>query len=172
MPIILRQNEELIKVARRHVFFIIPVFFTWPLLIPILFLIKHLANFDFFGYWSLVLTAVILVVSFVLLFRLYIWKNDALVITNQRLIQNEQRGFFSKTVTQLLYKDVLEVSYDKSGLNASLYDYGDLKIRTAAEKEIVLEKIADPDKTVELINQIRQTGGSSSETSVSEQPNV
>ena len=157
MSIILRQNEELIKVARKHKMFLLPVFFTWPLIVVGLFLARYLLNFDFFGYWSWVLILGVLIVVFIILQKYFIWKNNALIITNQRVIENEQHGFFSKTVTELLYQDIAEITYSKHGMNALLYDYGDLKIRTAVENEIILKKIADPDETVELINNIRQS---------------
>ncbi|MBI2670200.1 MAG: PH domain-containing protein [Candidatus Yanofskybacteria bacterium] len=156
MPIILRQDEELIKIARKHVMFLIPVFFTWPLIVVGLFLVRYSLDFDFFGYWTLTLILSALIVTFIILQKCFIWKNDALIITNQRVVENEQHGFFSKTVTELLYQDIVEITYSKRGMNASLYDYGDLKIRTAAENEIILEKIANPDETIELINNIRQ----------------
>lgn len=156
MSIILRQNEELIKVVRKHWMFLMPVFFTWPLIIIGLFLSRYLLNFGFFGYWSWVIILGVLVVAFIILQKCFIWKNDALIITNLRVVENEQHGFFSKTVTELLYQDIVEITYSKHGMNASLYDYGDLKIRTAAENEIILEKVAEPDETVELINNIRQ----------------
>ncbi len=155
MPIILRQDESLIKVAHRHVIFLLPIFFTWPLIIVAMFIVKYFLNFDFLGYWSLALIIVILIVVFIILYKCYIWRNNALIVTNQRVIENQQRGFFSKTVTELLYHDILETSYSKEGMVASLYDYGDLQIRTASENKIVIEKIADPDKVVELINKIR-----------------
>lgn len=158
MPIILRQNEQLIKVARQHVIFLMPAFFSWPFVIVGFLAVRYALGFDFFGYWGWVLVFAVLLVTMVVLYKYYIWRNNVLIITNQRVVENEQYGFFSKTVTELLYKDILEVSYDKKGVSASMYDYGDLKIRTASENEIVLEKIADPDETVELINQIRQDG--------------
>ncbi|MBI2062781.1 MAG: PH domain-containing protein [Candidatus Yanofskybacteria bacterium] len=156
MSIILRQNEELIKVARKHIMFLLPVFFTWPFLIAGMILIRYALNFDFFGYWWLLLIVVFLIVVLVILYRYFLWKTDALIITNQRIVENEQRGFFSKTVTELLFQDILETSYSKEGLSASLYDYGNIKIRTAANNEIIFDKIAKPDETVELINRIRR----------------
>jgi hypothetical protein len=81
---------------------------------------------------------------------------DALIITDQRVVENEQRGFFSKTVTELLYRDILEISYSKEGMSSSLYNYGDIKIRTASENELVFEKIPNPAEVVEVINRIRQ----------------
>jgi hypothetical protein len=136
---------------------LLPVFFTWPLIIIALILIRYLTAFDFFGYWSLVLFFAILVVLLVILYKLFIWRRDALIITDQRFVENEQRGFFSKTVTELLYHDILEISYTKEGLSASIYNFGDIKIRTASENELVFEKIPNPAEVVEAINKIRQT---------------
>lgn len=156
MSIILRQNENLVKVVRRHQMFLLPAFFSWPFIVVALVLVRYQAHFDFFGYWPLVLSLAILVVAMVLLYKIYIWRMDALIVTDQRVVENSQQGFFSKTVTELLFQDILEISYSKEGLNASLYDYGDVKFRTAAENEIVIEQIPDPDHIVELINTIRQ----------------
>ena len=83
-----------------------------------------------------------------------------MVITDQRVVKNDQRGFFSQTVTELLYRDILEISYDKNGMGASMYNYGDIKIRTASENEIVIAGIAKPEEVVEMINKARvQSGG-------------
>ena len=158
MPIILRQNENLVKIVRKHVIFLLPVFFTWPLIVVALVLVRYLASFDFFGYWLLVLAFAVLLVLLIVMYRFYIWRMDALVITDQRVVENEQRGFFSKTVTELLYRDILEISYSKEGVISSLYNYGDIKIRTASENEIVFEKIPNPAGVVEVINRIRQDG--------------
>ena len=141
---------------RKHAMFLLPAFFTWPLIVVVLILVRYLVHFNFFGYWPLVLTFAVLLVLLIVLYRLFIWRMDALIITDQRIVENEQRGFFSKTVTELLYRDVLEISYDKEGVAASLYNYGDIKIRTAAENEIVFEKIPNPAEVVEVINRIRQ----------------
>ena len=155
MSIILRQDESLIKVAHRHVIFLLPIFFVWPLIIIAVFIGRYFFKLEFFGYWSVILVIIILLVVLIILYKCYIWRNNALIITSQRVIKNEQRGFFSKTVTELLYHDILETSYSKEGVVASIYDYGDLQIRTASENKIIIEKIASPDKIVELINRIR-----------------
>ena len=156
MSIILRPNEELIKASRRHVVFFIPAFFPWPILIVFVYLVRYIFDLNFSGYWFETLICVILLVALVILYKYYIWHSNALIITNQRVVENKQHGFFSKTVTELLFRDIREISYDKNGMNASIYDYGDLKMRTAADNEIIIEKISKPDEIVELINRVRQ----------------
>ncbi len=156
MPIILRQNEKLIKTIRRHVFVLMPTVWSWPLLVVGLALVRTYFNFDFFGYWQWVLVFSILVVAIIILARYYIWRMNTLIITNQRIIENKQYGIFSKTVTELLYRDISEVSYTKKGISAALSNFGDIMIRTVSENEIVIDKIASPEQVVEVINQTRQ----------------
>jgi len=156
MSIVLREGERLIKTVRQHKMFLMPAIFGWPWLVVGLILVRYAANFTFFGYWPWVFVASTLIVLLVILYRIFIWKRNALIITDQRLVENEQLGLFSKTVTELLYEDVRQISYDKHGMNASLYDFGDIKIRTASDNEIVLEKIAEPDEVVEIINSVRR----------------
>lgn len=156
MSIILRENEKLVKVVREHWMFLVQVFFTWPWVIVGVIVVRYALNFDFFGFWNIAIIAAIAIVGLALAHRLFIWKMNALIITDQRVVENLQQGIFAKTVTELLYQDILEISYSKQGMNASIYGYGDLKIRTAAENEVIFERVPKPDEVVTLINNIRQ----------------
>lgn len=154
--ITLRENEQIIKNVRQHKIFLWPAIFGWPWLVIGPMLIRYLINFKFFGYWPWVLIVSSLITVLIILYRIFIWKRNALIITDQRLVENEQLGLFSKTVTELLYEDVRQISYEKHGVSASLYDFGDIKIRTASDNEIVFPQIAEPDEVVEIINGIRR----------------
>ncbi|MEX1064148.1 MAG: PH domain-containing protein [Candidatus Paceibacterota bacterium] len=156
MPIILRQNEKLIKAVRKHRSSLMTAVWGWPLLVIGLAVIRSYLNFDFFGYWQWVLVFSILIVAIIILAKYYIWRMNTLIITNQRIVENKQHGIFSKTVTELLYQDISEISYSKKGINASLNNFGDITIRTMSESEIIVEKISSPEKVVDMINQTRQ----------------
>ena len=99
---------------------------------------------------------IILIVLIIILHKIFIWRNNGLVITNMRIIENEQRGIFNKLVTELLFDDIKEISYEKNGLNASIYNFGDLKLRTASENEVTIERVSEPEQVVDIINQLRQ----------------
>ena len=114
MPIILRQNEQLIKVARQHVIFLMPAFFSWPFVIVGFLAVRYALGFDFFGYWGCASLCRVLV-TMVVLYKYYIWRNNVLIITNQRVVENEQYGFFSKTVTELYTKTFSRFLMTKRG---------------------------------------------------------
>lgn len=153
--IILRQNEKLIKIIRRHWIFVAPTIVFWVIFVVALGAIKFFIAFDLWGYWFWLMAVIAAVILLTILRKYYLWRANVLVITDQRVVENEQKGFFSKTVTELLFKDILEISYSKNGLNASLYNYGDIRIRTASEDDLIVPKIPDPGQVVEVINQTR-----------------
>ena len=156
MSIILRQNEELIKIVRQHKMFLTSSLLGWPFLIVAFIILRYAADFNFFGYWWWFLVFIILIVLIIILHKIFIWRNNGLVITNMRIIENEQRGIFNKLVTELLFDDIKEISYEKNGLNASIYNFGDLKLRTASENEVTIERVSEPEQVVDIINQLRQ----------------
>lgn len=176
MDIILRQNEELIKTVRRHWIFIAPSVAGWLALAVLVIVVHYAVEYDFFfGYWPVLLPFVIILAAAAAAYKLYLWRADELYITNQRVVNHDQHSIFSKTVTELLYKDILQISYEKSGIVATMYDYGDLNLDTASENGVVIIKeIPAPDAIVEVINQARenQTGQPQPENAPQAQPPV
>ena len=153
----LRENETLIKIIRRHALSLnTPFSLVGGILIGYLLVIYYF-KFNFFGYVWQVLGILILVLIVFVLYKIYIWKKNALFITDQRLIHHEQNGFFSRTVTEILYGDIHEITYKQKGFSASMSNFGTLIIRTPSESEILMEKISDPEKVVELINKTRNS---------------
>lgn len=118
--------------------------------------------FDFFGYASALYSVVALGTVAWLLFRLYIWRQNQLLITNLRIINNEQKGLFNRTVTELLYKDISDVSFTQDGVAASTYDYGTLVIRLPSQDQVSVEAIPHPARVIERINGIRMGSPGSS----------
>lgn len=151
----LRENEKLIKVVRHHKSSLGGV---WSLSAGLVFLflfVLFYLKFNFFGYGWQAFSVLTFILALVCLGKLYIWQNDVLYITNQRVIRNEQSDLFNKTVTEILYQDVHEITFNKKGLASIMNNYGDLVIRTPSENKIVFDKIPDPEKVVEIINKTR-----------------
>ena len=151
----LRENEILIKIIRRHASSLNGSFsLAGGVLIIYLFVVYYF-QFNFFGYVWQVLGVLILVLTMFVLYKIHIWNKNTLAITNQRLIYHEQNGFFSRTVTEVLYRDIHEITFKQKGFSASMSNFGTLIIRTPSDSEMLMEKISDPEKVVELINKTR-----------------
>lgn len=155
----LRQDEKLIKSVRRHWVFLMLSMAGWLAFLIILLILKFYSKFDLWGYWWQGLSIVAFIILLIVLRKYYLWKNNTLVITDKRVVKNEQYGIFSKTVTELLFSDILEIAYHKMGLNGTMFNYGDVEIRTASENDIIISGIPNPENIVEAINHSRSKNG-------------
>ena len=151
----LGKDEKVIRIIRHHWVAIAGVILSAVIFVVLLITAKLYLNFNFFGYYWQVVTFSGLLASMFILYQIYIWRKNGIYITNQRLVNNEQKGFFTKTVTELLYQDIHEIRYHQKGLAASVSRYGTLIIKTLSDHEIVFNNIPDPEEMVELINKIR-----------------
>jgi len=63
---------------------------------------------------------------------------------------------FSRTTTEILYRDIYDISIKQIGLAALTNRYGKLIIKTPSGNEIVFDKIPSPEKVVDIINTVRR----------------
>ncbi|MEK7616290.1 MAG: PH domain-containing protein [Patescibacteria group bacterium] len=146
MSIIVRENEEKIKEIREHKLVLVPRFVFWIAVIILL------------GVWDspqFVLIGVAIVAFLSLLIKIFRWEYTMLVLTNQRIVCQVQKGLFSRNTIELLYKDIKELSYANRGIGGTMFNYGDLKLSTAADVTHTFEHIPEPDHVVELIGKMR-----------------
>jgi uncharacterized membrane protein YdbT with pleckstrin-like domain len=70
---------------------------------------------------------------------------DAWILTNDRIVNVEQQGLFSRTVSELdLYK-IQDVTSEVHGAIPTLFNYGNVHIQTAGEeKRFVFEQVSNP----------------------------
>jgi len=137
------------------------IVFYWTAWIDFIILVgllfaKFYFKFSFWGYSWQVLGITIGIISITILYKFYIWRNNALVITSQRLISKDQYSIFSKRVRALLFEDIVDISYIQKGITPILCNYGSLIIRMSSGSKILLNTVPNPWKVVESINQIKQ----------------
>ena len=77
----------------------------------------------------------------------YDYSQSVLIITNQRLINVRQNGFWRRNITETELSRIQDVSSDTSGFFKILLKYGDLIVRTAGATqggEIIVKDIGNP----------------------------
>lgn len=146
-------NEEVLRVIHRHWFNLLShlavvIIFSFVLIGSVLILptlfpeALDLTNWRFFIFVENTLFI------FLWLFAFLIWIDyyfDVWIITNERVVNIEQRGLFSRDVSELNYSRVQDVTADVDGLIPTILNYGDVFIQTAGEKErFVFRKVGDP----------------------------
>lgn len=134
-------DEAIIAVIHRH-WFDIAVHFA---AIGVIFLLQILsialfgALGTYFGgtlLWPEFLLFHSVATMFLWLYGFFVWIDywlDVWVVTNDRVINVEQAGLFSRQVSELHFRNVQDVTTSVHGVIPTLLDYGDVEVQTAAE---------------------------------------
>lgn len=135
--------------------FLISVLTLLPL---VFFYIFIYTSFDIVN--NLFLHAVI--VLSVSIYYLYIWLFaffsfidyylDVWVITSERIVDVEQRGFFSRVISEHKLFRIQDVTSEVHGIWATMFRYGDVYVQTAGAKgRFKFHEIPQPNRTRDMI---------------------
>lgn len=95
---------------------------------------------------------------YILIFFFHDWLDyylDFWIITNHRIVDIEQRGVFSRTVSQHQLSRIQDISADVRGIIPTFMEFGSVQIQTAAaETKFIMEEVPQPYKLVRLINNL------------------
>ena len=167
----LKEEEKVIKIVHKHwgsfVFSAVKIFLAFS--IPF-----FLSSFLFSNSIGLIIFFILFIGAS--LYTLHLWMNwyfDLFVLTNQRLINIDQKGIFTREVSEATYANVQGVTYELSGLFAMLFNYGTVKIQAIGIKDLVkIESAQDPKRLQELILEIKDKAAESEEMSATDLINV
>lgn len=100
--------------------------------------------------WYMLMTA------YILEHYLY-WYFNIYIVTNLHLIDVAMNSLLSKTATEIFLKDVESAKTKVAGIFGSLFNYGDVIIETAAERQnIQFLRIPSPDVVAERIQDLQE----------------
>lgn len=138
-----REDEELLFVFRRHIISMRKGFYG--LLIPMAlgavpFLVWQ-DNLDLF--WVFVGGFGLGLLIF--FYHFIIWFYTYYIVTNQRIRQITQRGFFGKDVVELRLSKIQNISYNVPGFFGEAFKFGTIVIQTFVG-DLVIRNAEHPDK--------------------------
>ncbi len=133
-------GEVVIHLVRRHPFYIAMkfVFFFIASLVPAgvagsfaPFLVDHrLAPLVIF-----ILSIWFLVLWLVFFYHFTMYTLDVWIVTDRRIIDSTQHGFFNRTISELHTGRVQDVSVHIDGLVQTFFHFGDIQVQTAGTEE-------------------------------------
>ena len=159
---ILDNGENIVKVVRRHWFVMLSFGFSLLLmaLAPVLLYMfgkyiglslpnlgGNLKTWITFLYyiWLLLLWTVFFIE----------WTDyylDVLIITDRRVIEVEQKGFFRREVSTVRLDRIEDITVNVNGVLATFLDYGTIRIQSAAEaREFIIRDVPEPNKVKSVI---------------------
>lgn len=144
-----RDGEELLFVFRRHIIAMRKGFYC--LLIPFaLSAIPPLIWQDNLALFLLPIGGLLL--GLVLFsYHFIMWYYTYYIVTDQRIRQVTQKGFFGKDVIELRLSKIQNISYNIPGLSGELFQFGTIVIQTFVG-DLVIHKVEHPDK---IYNQLQ-----------------
>ena len=155
-------DEKIIKVLRRDAFILIKkiLFFILLLVLPlVLFYIVVTSIYPDILYGEISYPILLLIVSF---YYFFLWVFfffsfidyylDIWIITNERIINIEQEGFFARTISEQRLDRVQDVTSETQGFFPTIFRYGNVYVQTAGAKErFFFHEVPDPDKIRDII---------------------
>jgi hypothetical protein len=138
-----RDGEQLLFVFRKHVVAMRKGFYL--LLIP--FVISAIPPLI----WQSNLTLFLLPIAGLLLgltlfsYHFIMWYFTIYIVTDQRIRQITQHGFFGKDVVELRLSKIQNISYNIPGFSGEVFGYGTIVIQTLVG-DLVINKVQHPDE--------------------------
>jgi len=150
-------GERVILLLRRHPFFII----IQLIFLAFLFLIPAIAGAVFLPFLSAhnILSLFLFVFS---IWCLFIWSTafytltmytlDVWIVTDRRIIDSAQHGFFSRTISELHMSRIQDISVQTRGVIQTFLKFGDLHVQTAGtEERFNFSQVPHPEKVKDEI---------------------
>lgn len=171
-----RSQEKVFLLLRRHWFTYIPFFLialimSIPFFILLFFLISSPSSFTpaILNILILASSAYLLFIIGLLLFGFIDYYLDVYIVTNERIVDISQDGFFRRSISQLYLREVQDVSAQVKGFFPTLMHYGEIIIQTAGERpNFVFKNVSNPYKISKIILDLHEAaieGDASGESS-------
>lgn len=137
-----RDGEKLLFVFRRHVIAMRKGFY-W-LVVPLaVFSIPPLIWQN--TLWLFLLPIIGLAIGLtVFMYHLMIWYFTVYIVTDQRIRQVTQRGFFGKDVVELRLSKIQNISYNIPGFSGEIFGFGTIVIQTFVG-DLIIHKVDHPE---------------------------
>jgi len=108
-------------------------------------------------WWGKIILGINCLVGCLLILRSYVLNSgNALVVTNERIIDINKENLFSEKIYSLNYSDIKDVSIEKIGLKSMLFSLGNILIESKTGQFILdLNGISNPSRVQSLILKIK-----------------
>lgn len=160
-----KDDESIIMVVRRHwfdilkqmllVFFMIAALFSSLVYLPLLFpIFTETAMRSLFIFLENSFAMFIWIVLFLIWIDYYF---DVWIITTKRIVNINQKGLFVRTVSELEFDKIQDVTTEVKGVISTFLNFGNVFIQTAGEKErFVFQQVPNPYAIKDLIMNLEE----------------
>ncbi len=150
-------GETTILVTRKHwIFLALPLFFVFLTALLVIVLTFWLSSFSwwerFSSLWEFIVSVIFLILWNLGFYLVTMYSLNTVIITNKRIIENEQRGLFKHVINEIQLKNIQDISVKIMDFFAQLLNYGDIEIQSAgAVDKFFFNHLPHPEKIKNLI---------------------
>ncbi len=163
------KGEEIVLLLRAHIVTLVPVVF-----ILIFLIVFPILLFSALGFFNVSLTAFLtpaqvlitlvfwyLLVFAYALYRFIFWYFNVYIVTNERIVDFDFKGILHKQAAHAKLQQIQDVSPKMVGFFSTFFNYGDVFIQTAGERqEFEFSKVPRPDRvTARILEEARKEEG-------------
>lgn len=143
-----REGEEVLFVFRRHMIAMRKGFYM--LLVP--FALSSIPPLIWQDTLQLFLLPIAGLIIGLILFSYYflMWRYTYYIVTNQRIRQVTQTGFFGTDVVELSLSKIQNISYNVPGFFGEVFHFGTLVVQTFVG-DLVIRNVEHPEKTYNML---------------------
>ena len=155
-------DEKTLLVVRKHwIFIFIPLVFILLLMSGIIASGIVLSSFSWWKSLSslyIFLSLILFLILWNLLFYgIMIYSLNTVIITNKRIIENQQLGLFKHVIKEIELKNIQDISIEILGVFAQFLNYGNIEIQSAgAIAKFNFTRLPNPQKIKNIIVKARQ----------------
>jgi len=154
----LKEGEKVITVIRKHW-----ASFLGPVIKIIILLVIPLFFMGFLFAYALGVLVFFVWEAIALAYAIHSWITwyfDCFVITDQRIIDIDQRSTFSREVSETALANIQDVTYKVEGVLATIFNYGTVEVQTAgAAQKIEIDCVFDPKGIQDLVVGVQKASG-------------
>lgn len=154
-------NEKIVKIVRRDIFILIRkivlflVLIFLPLIVYFLVIAPQTQTTEGVMFYPLLILGSSTYYLFIWLFFFFSFIDyylDVWIITSERIIDIEQRGFFSRVISEHKLFRIQDVTSEVHGFWQTLIHFGDVHVQTAGTKQrFHFDEIPYPEKVRDII---------------------
>jgi len=130
---------------------IICVAALFPLLVLVIFGSLIIEN-NLIPLFTFIWSAYFMFLWLALFYSITMYSLEYWIVTDERIVNNVQNGFFDREVAELSISTIQDVSFSLSGFMATTLNYGNVEVQTAArENHFLFEDVPNPQNVKDII---------------------
>lgn len=155
------QNEKIVKILRRDIFILVKkvLFFVVLIILPLaafyLMMLSQPGLLNGIIFYPLIILGISSYYLFIWVFLFFSFIDyylDVWIITDERIIDVQQKGFFARTISEQRLYRVQDITSEVHGFFPTIFKYGEVHIQTAGTKQrFLFHEVPRPEKVRNII---------------------